>query len=177
MPSSFMGFGTTFYGKRDFLRDGSYVTTEWFIAAGIPIFPNQSLRLKDQGHSQQSTFVREVYDYGLCAAVPMNFRQVASVYGFTLFLFTWLLASLWLFLSNCRLDDKWCTLTWMLSVLVPFLLPMCLRRHARGLPISPIFFIRRWCGYSHHEKLDSFLGALVVIVVFGGILLACVFWR
>jgi hypothetical protein len=43
MAFSVQGIGTAFYGKRDFQPDGSYVTTEWCIFFGLPIWPLRSL--------------------------------------------------------------------------------------------------------------------------------------
>ena len=140
MPSSFMGFGTTFYGKRDFLPDGSYITTEWIVAAMIPVFPNQSLRVKDRGISPQSTpLVHEVYSYDLCDAVPMNAKQVGCVYGFTLLLFAWYASFFW-FLAHTQWEPSgWIIL---LPLCAPFLLPWLLRRRAKSLPIGPVHFGR-----------------------------------
>lgn len=49
MPASFNGCGTTYYGRRDFHRDDSYITTEWIILAHIPIFPLASFRVLPAG--------------------------------------------------------------------------------------------------------------------------------
>lgn len=40
------GFGTTIYGKRDFLADGSFVTTKWVVFFWIPILPLSSMRVR-----------------------------------------------------------------------------------------------------------------------------------
>jgi hypothetical protein len=40
------GFGTTIYGKRDFLADGSFITTKWVIFFWIPIIPLSSMRVR-----------------------------------------------------------------------------------------------------------------------------------
>jgi hypothetical protein len=40
------GFGTTIYGKRDFLADGSFVTTKWVIFFWVPILPLSSMRVR-----------------------------------------------------------------------------------------------------------------------------------
>ncbi len=53
MPCSYMGCGTTFYGKRDFWPDGSYLTTEWFTLFLIPIMPLRSWRVKPVGVKSQ----------------------------------------------------------------------------------------------------------------------------
>jgi hypothetical protein len=46
---SFNGFGTAIYGKRDFLADGSYVTTKWVVFFWIPILPLSSMRVRQVG--------------------------------------------------------------------------------------------------------------------------------
>ena len=40
------GCGTTNYGKRDFLADGSFVTTKWIIFLYIPLLPLCSMRVR-----------------------------------------------------------------------------------------------------------------------------------
>jgi len=40
------GFGTRIYGERDFLPDGSFVTTKWVIFLWIPILPLSSMRVR-----------------------------------------------------------------------------------------------------------------------------------
>jgi hypothetical protein len=45
MPASINGFGTDFYGERDYHPDGSYITTEWVTAFYFPIIPLRSCRL------------------------------------------------------------------------------------------------------------------------------------
>jgi hypothetical protein len=40
------GFGTTFYGKRDFADDESYTATRWVAISGIPVIPLGSYRLR-----------------------------------------------------------------------------------------------------------------------------------
>jgi len=60
---SINGFGTTYYGMRDFERDGSYITTKWVIAGTLPIFPVGSLRIREGRRGltrQQMTLVEEL---------------------------------------------------------------------------------------------------------------------
>jgi hypothetical protein len=45
MPQSVNGIGTTYYGKRDFEENGSYITTEWVIFLYLPIVPVASFRV------------------------------------------------------------------------------------------------------------------------------------
>ncbi|HZX30254.1 MAG TPA: hypothetical protein VFF03_02785 [Rhodocyclaceae bacterium] len=82
MASSINGIGTTFYGKRDFQSDGSYVTTKWFILAFLPIFPSYSLRVipEDEGLFPATRF-HIVENLSICWA------QVLSTYAYVYLLF------------------------------------------------------------------------------------------
>jgi len=85
MPFTIHGYGTIFYGKRDFRADATYITTEWLAFAYIPLFPTRSLRVSDLGSSEQSLWDRyTVYD----KALP-NWKQVLCVYGFVTFFIAW----------------------------------------------------------------------------------------
>lgn len=77
MASSINGFGTTYYGRRSFKRDGSYVTTEWAIAATLPIFPIASARVKD---SRAGLGGRELY---LVEALARDWIQILTTYFYT----------------------------------------------------------------------------------------------
>lgn len=46
MAYSINGFGTTYYGRRAYERDGSYVMTKWVIAGTMPLIPLGSVRVK-----------------------------------------------------------------------------------------------------------------------------------
>jgi len=71
---SINGFGTTYYGMRDFERDGSYVTTRWFILGTLPIVPLGSIRIRDvrRGLVRREMYVDE--DLG------MDWLQVLMTY-------------------------------------------------------------------------------------------------
>jgi hypothetical protein len=82
MPWSIYGFGTEYFGQRELQRDGSYVTTEFLTALGIPLVPLGSQRVRKDGlesfgpsvigwTSQQGYEVR---------AAPMNWREALNVY-------------------------------------------------------------------------------------------------
>lgn len=82
MPWSFCGFGTGYLGQRELQRDGSYVTTEFLIALGIPLVPLGSQRVREAGAASfRSSAVgwtsQQQYE---TRAVPMNWRQVLNVY-------------------------------------------------------------------------------------------------
>jgi hypothetical protein len=45
MPSSVNGFGTKYYGERDHRSDGSYLTTNFFCLAFVPVIPLHTVRV------------------------------------------------------------------------------------------------------------------------------------
>ena len=81
MTFSYMGFGTTFYGERDYYSDGSSLTTEWVTALYVPIFPIRSVRT---GPAEGG------FNIGVVASMPYEEywsgrphpKQVACVYLF-----------------------------------------------------------------------------------------------
>lgn len=86
---SIAGFGTGFCGKRDFRKDGSYVTTEWVVLFGVPIVPISSVRIlgryKDEDALPSTTEVR----YLVRDRTKPNLKQVAFVYAYMLIVFVW----------------------------------------------------------------------------------------
>jgi hypothetical protein len=78
MPFNYSGLGTKYYGKRDYLEDGSFVTTEWFVIAHIPIIPLGSFRVVPTGKSSNLLVYRST-QY-LVKPVPMNWLQIRNVY-------------------------------------------------------------------------------------------------
>jgi hypothetical protein len=81
MAGSFNGFGTTFYGERDYRADGSYITTEWVIAAGVPIFPLKSFRLIPTKNNVYMV-VYASRGYVILEEMPCHRRQVSYTYAF-----------------------------------------------------------------------------------------------
>lgn len=77
---SFNGIGTTYYGKRDFAADGSYVTTEWFVFIWLPIVPLRSLRVQESG--SESRLLGWADTYRVLSVTSPNVRQVLFTYGF-----------------------------------------------------------------------------------------------
>jgi len=100
MPGrSFNGTGTRIYGKRDFLTDGSFVTTKWVTFLWVPLFPLSSIRVRPRSDTPiPDHFLASVllaFTTGL-VAVKFSERytihskrhpvllQVVYVYGFVL---------------------------------------------------------------------------------------------
>ena len=50
------GIGTMVYGERDYWPDGSYVTTEWFVIAWLPIIPLYSKRISYTKNSDYAKY-------------------------------------------------------------------------------------------------------------------------
>ena len=78
------------HGKRDFERDGSYVTTEWVSLLWFPLMPFRSLRVIDAVDRRSSFFDRTLgrfidiflWEGNIVEEVPLSFGQVASTYVF-----------------------------------------------------------------------------------------------
>lgn len=78
---SFNGFGTAIYGKRDFLQDGSFVTTKWIIFFWIPIVPIGSMRLRTLGPARSSFPIGFSTSYQICSEEKLHWKQALSVYA------------------------------------------------------------------------------------------------
>jgi len=71
--------GPVLYGRRDFFPDGSFVTTQWFAFAWVPLFPMWSQRV-----SQYQTSVNAVRDpsgWYVHDITGPNLKQVLCVYA------------------------------------------------------------------------------------------------
>ncbi len=84
MPKSFWGTGTALYGKRDFRRDDSYLTTEFIAVFGVAIAPLRSLRLRNVDTELSCATGVPSFNtrYAELARTKPHARQVLSVYGF-----------------------------------------------------------------------------------------------
>jgi hypothetical protein len=92
---SFMGFGTSIYGKRDFHSDGSYTTTKWITLLWIPVLPLASLRVGKKPDAAGTAklrftkhytthFSRWTTEYWVYSDEPVNKKQVLFVYAYVL---------------------------------------------------------------------------------------------
>ena len=82
MAFTIQGFGTTFVGQRDFAADGSYITTEWVVFFFVPIVPLRSFRVTKttrSGGMNAVVYSRQNYQ---ARKLPLQLKQVFSVYGF-----------------------------------------------------------------------------------------------
>jgi hypothetical protein len=61
MPSNVNGFGTKYYGQRDFRSDGSYLTTNFFCLAFVPVVPLHSVRVIPDPKNSAMPFSKNYY--------------------------------------------------------------------------------------------------------------------
>jgi hypothetical protein len=76
MPKSFNGFGTRYYGERDYRKDGSYLTTNFLCLLFFPVFPIHTVRVIPD---PKNSVVGTNYYMVLEKRAP-NLLQTASVY-------------------------------------------------------------------------------------------------
>jgi len=98
MPSTTNGIGTTYYGKRDFRTDGSWLTTEWVVVFFIPLLPISSRRIawryeEDNRWTTHNNFFENNVDhednsrtknYKILSNEALSFVQISSVYIYCL---------------------------------------------------------------------------------------------
>jgi hypothetical protein len=84
MSFTINGFGTTYYGECDFRADGSFVTTEWFVMAYLPVFPLHSKRVIRAAKGDVNLLVYQSRGFVLVEDLPRNWRQAFATYGFVL---------------------------------------------------------------------------------------------
>jgi len=97
MAFEFHGFGTMYYGKRDFWPDGSYVSTEWVILAWVPVVPLATNRIT---YTRPSVYAeRDRSGYFIIEPLPLDLRQVLSVYA-------WFAAMIGSFLAFAIYEDS-----------------------------------------------------------------------
>jgi len=90
MAASLNGFGTGYIGQRAFRSDGSYTTTEWIILAFLPVVPLRSHRLIRNPSQDRNLLVYMSHGYVVVETLPIDKRQVLSVYGFFLLYLLWI---------------------------------------------------------------------------------------
>ena|ERR1700722_13394667 len=75
----FHGIGTMAYGQRDYWPDGSFVTTEWFVLAYVPIIPICSKRISYTRNSDYATYDRSG-GYFVYETTAVDRKQAVYVY-------------------------------------------------------------------------------------------------
>ena len=130
MATSFNGFGSAFYGQRDFRNDGSHLTTEWVILAYFPFVPMRSLRVIPDRQKDQNLIVYTSSSFVVVETLPCDRNQVLCVYGFVLLCICWAVV---LIRSLIELNGNWpnhAMIVYFLAVIlgiVPMILPWYLR--------------------------------------------------
>jgi hypothetical protein len=156
MPSSFQGFGTTFYGKRDFGRDGSYITTEWMIVGMIPVYPVRSLRVIEGDFHSVAFGTKQTYT--VIHELPIQWRQVSFVWGFVLLLLGCVVCG-FAIMIHFDLGSRFGTLVLLASGCVPFVVPALLRyRRKRAIG----FRIRTW--WAQANRVGLLLGIVAIFL-------------
>ena len=135
---SFKGIGTAYIGECDFHEDGSYVTTEWFIFLGLPIFPIRSHRVHRV--VKGDVFIPLVYHSEGYAHVETTRPHLGQVLRTLSFLAFVIFVSVPLvIIAALRVHDGpygiYLILFTLAAFLLPTLIPLCLQfraRRARG---------------------------------------------
>ncbi|MGA3265927.1 MAG: hypothetical protein ABSE16_03790 [Verrucomicrobiota bacterium] len=140
MAYTFTGTGTTFYGKRDFRTDGTFLTTEWVSIVYFPIFPIRSLRVFYQGPAERRFpfGVGWSESYAVHEKLPPNLRQVFYVYGYAFLTVGWMLLLIELCVSaeNAIVAFSLLFAGSLLPVLAPWSLRFYARRKSHAKPIT-----------------------------------------
>ncbi len=131
MTQTTNGFGTKFYGQRDFGHNGSYITTEWIVLALIPIFPLRSFRVRYKGVENPASVqfascltLSSTSNYTIGRETKPNSKQVFYVYSYMTFFLAWtIILSV---LADCPLETRR-NLILLCSFLVPALMPFGFR--------------------------------------------------
>ncbi len=132
------GIGTTFYGKRDFQKNGSYITTEWIVFLFVPIIPLRSLRVLEK--NSENLFFYQRHEYAVYEKSFPNLKQVFCIYAYVFAYYIWfsslLTHSNWIaaFSQNwfSRSTSEYILATVVLfGIAVPAIIPLILRWHAR----------------------------------------------
>lgn len=131
MAFLFHGIGMTVYGERDYWPDGSFVTTEWFVFAYLPIAPIISKRISYTQNSPYSTY--DAGGFYVYEIRPLNLKQVISTY---LWFASFLVCTLgWIYFQDVierRIGDTDTAAgMWIAVLLTLILLPYALRRMAK----------------------------------------------
>ena len=134
MAYTIHGVGTTFYGKRDFRADGTYLTTEWAVLFHLPMLPLRSLRVRDLGVGRlpSEPGLAPAPLYRVCESTRPNWKQVVCVYGYVAFIFYWVVFFASHFEDYTRgLDDKLRATLVILGFVWPAVIPGAMRLYGR----------------------------------------------
>ena len=143
MAFTLNGCGTKFYGERDYMPDGTFVTTEWITILYLPIVPLRSYRIKPLRSSGFTVLVASWSSgkFSIYEKTLPNWKQVLSVYGFFVGLFS--LVALVIAASE-RFGDHYdfLRLLVMPAIVIPFFFPYLLRRQAQRRLIKRLLILK-----------------------------------
>ncbi|MFO0725909.1 MAG: hypothetical protein U1E65_19145 [Myxococcota bacterium] len=105
MPVTINGIGTKYYGAADQRPDGSFVTTEWFVIVGVPIWPLRSTRLIRAPHADSYVIIASQKGYDLVEQLPLRWSQVVLTYVSAACLLTWWGTLLWYLMTHTTVKD------------------------------------------------------------------------
>jgi hypothetical protein len=136
MPKSIYGFGTGYYGERDYRNDGSYLTTNFFCILFFPVVPLHTVRVIPDPKNLEWSPVGENYYLVLEKRAP-NLLQTASVYLCELAVVALMVlyfARIGPFLQGrfSWLSSRWLEMIpFWLTITPPFIIVRVLRNNAR----------------------------------------------
>ena len=137
MPHSVMGFGKRYYGKRDFLADGSYTTTEWITYAYFPLIPLGSVRVLREGEIRyQGTLggVNSTRDLIVREMSTRNAKQVRATCAFAVGCLGWG-ALTFVALPRNFSEDQF--VVYLVTAAVPLAFTMAVWKWKRRLAVRP----------------------------------------
>jgi hypothetical protein len=115
MPSNVNGFGTKYYGQRDFRVDGSYVTTNFFCLAFVPIIPLHSVRVIPDPKNSWVPFSKNYY--AILEQRWPDALQVLSIYLWSAAAIAMGILFLWKIEPLLKARALWLTQGWVEPVL------------------------------------------------------------
>ncbi len=132
---SINGFGTRYYGQRDFRPDGSYITTEWIVLAFVPIVPFRSLRVRYMGEGDSKAYLNgfgTTHHYSIYEKrFPPNWKQVLSTYAFVSLTACWIYF-VFAITNSSFLETPWGAFIIGVICLIPASLPLALRYFSKS---------------------------------------------
>jgi hypothetical protein len=96
MPFAFKGFGTKYYGEAERRPDGSFITTEWIVAAYAPLIPLGTARICRDPANDLNIIVVRSDAYLVIEKLPLSWAQVGKTYAFVACCFVWWSLTIWL---------------------------------------------------------------------------------
>jgi hypothetical protein len=88
MAQTFNGIGSTYYGKKKFEDDDSFVTTKWFVIGFFPLVPLASARMRYLD-SSGIPFLARTASYEHLEDLPIDWVQVLCTYAYAIFIIFW----------------------------------------------------------------------------------------